>query len=269
MANSPSKVVLPEWKAPEPPKVVDDLGMLFLGNETGSVPLPQLQDGSDFVTLKIPLKQYANVVNALYLRNNNTYRDLEVRNVKIYDPASRGDFKPTTPIASAQDAELSLNGVTIKRKSNTVDDLVPGVTLNLQAPGETPVNLSVEPDRKKTKDAIIKFVGNYNQLLANINILTRGDENIINEISYLSEEERSKAKDKLGLFRGDLTLSQTRTTLQGIMSNAYPTTGSNGNCPCCPRSASRRTPAKGAEEATTSRRCGATWKSTNLNSMRA
>jgi len=221
--NSPSKVVLPEWKPPEPPKVVDDLGMMFLGTETGTVPLPQLSDSTDFVTLKIPLKHYANSVNSLNFRNNNTYRELEVRNVKIYDPASRGDFKPFSPVSSAQDAEISLNGVTIRRKSNVIDDLLPGVTLTLQGTGEAPVNLSVEPDRKKVKDTLIKFVGNYNQLVANINILTRGDENIINEISYLSDDERSKAKEKLGAFRGDLTLSQTRTTLQNIMSNAYPT----------------------------------------------
>jgi flagellar hook-associated protein 2 len=85
------------------------------------------------------------------------------------------------------------------------------------------VELRVEPDREKIKDALIEFVGFYNQLVANINILTRTDDNIIQEITYFSPEEQDKAREKLGLLNGDITLLQMRRTFQTLMMNPYPT----------------------------------------------
>lgn len=221
--GSPSKVVLPEWKAPEPPKMVEDPRMIFLGTGGEPVPLPPLQDSPDFVRMRIPLKDYGNNLSGIYFRNNNTLRDLEAKDLRVFDPTSRGEHRPVNPVSTAADAELVMNGITIRRQSNAIDDLLPGVTINLLGTGTSPVELSVEPDREKIKDGIIQFVGYYNQMIANINILTRKDENVIQEISYLSKEEQDKAREKLGLFQGDLTLMQMRNAFQGIMMNPYPT----------------------------------------------
>jgi flagellar hook-associated protein 2 len=221
--GSSSKVTLPEWKAPEAPRVVDDFTMMFAGMGANPVALPPLEDTRDFVKLTIPLKDYGGELSALYFRNNNTHRDLELRNPHIYDPAARGDFRPVNAVSTAEDAEIVMNGIPIRRPVNDVTDLMPGLTINLRAAGPKPVELKVEPDREKIKDALIQFVGYYNQLVANINILTRGDENIIREITYLSPEEEEKARENLGLFNGDVSLMQMRGAFQNIMMNPYPT----------------------------------------------
>jgi flagellar hook-associated protein 2 len=218
-----SKVILPEWAPPEGPKVVDDFSMMFAGIDGVSVPLPELSDTSDFVKLTIPLGNYGREISALYFRNANTHRDLEVRGIHVYDPAARGDFIPANPVSTARDAQIVMNGIPIMRSSNTITDLLPGVTINLEKAGTSAVELTIEPDREKIKDALIQFVGYYNQLVANINILTRTDENIIQEITYLSPEEQERAREKLGIFSGDQTLLQMRGTFQNIMMNPYPT----------------------------------------------
>jgi flagellar hook-associated protein 2 len=218
-----SKVVLPEWTPPEGPRIVDDFAMMFAGIDGVPVPLPELSDTADFVKLTIPLGDYGKEISALYFRNNNTHRDIELRAVHLYDPSARGDFRPVNPVSTARDAQIVMDGIPIQRSSNSISDLLPGVTITLEGPGTKPVELAVEPDREKIKDALIQFVGYYNQLIANINILTRTDENIIQEITYLSPEEQEKAREKLGLFNGDQTLLQMRGTFQNIMMNPYPT----------------------------------------------
>ncbi|MDR1933278.1 MAG: flagellar filament capping protein FliD [Spirochaetales bacterium] len=218
-----SQVILPEWKAPEGPKIVDDFIMMFAAMDGGPTPLAPLSDTGDFVKLTIPLKNYGNEISALYFRNNNTHRDLEVKNIRVYDPSAQGDFRPANPVSSAQDARILMNGIPIERPANTITDLLPGVTINLAGPGPKPVELSIEPDREKIKDALIQFVGFYNQIVANINILTRRDENIIQELTYFSPDEQEAARERLGLFNGDVTLLQMRGTFQNIMMSPYPT----------------------------------------------
>ncbi|MCL1818590.1 MAG: flagellar filament capping protein FliD [Spirochaetaceae bacterium] len=221
--SSPSRAALPEWKPPEAPKVVDDFTMMFAGTDRGVVSLPELEDTQGFVKLTIPLASYGNEISALYFRNNNTHRDIEVRGIHIYDPSARGDYMPAHPASIAADAEMELGGIPITRSSNSVSDLLPGVTINLEAPGPRPVELRIEPDRETIKNSLINFVGYYNQLVANINILTRKDEAIIQELSYFSPEEQEKAREKLGLFNGDISLMQMRGTFQNIMMSPYTT----------------------------------------------
>lgn len=64
------------------------------------------------------------------------------------------------------DAALVVDGVAVTRSSNTVGDVVPGVTLNLTTaePGTT-VTVSVAADAKAASDAAQAFVTAYNKLV--------------------------------------------------------------------------------------------------------
>lgn len=218
-----SKVILPEWEEPIPPERVDDMNFLFAQEGGKSIPLPELQDTGGFIKLQVNLAEYTDKLSALNIRNRNTYREIEIRNIRLYDPLSRGEFKPLRAVSRAQDAKIEFEGIEIKRSSNTIDDLIPGVTLNLKEVPDRPVTLTVEPDRETVKDSIIELVGNYNRILTSINILTRANTDIIDEIEYFTDEEREKAEEQLGLFQGDITLNQLRNSLQSIMMNAYVT----------------------------------------------
>jgi flagellar hook-associated protein 2 len=157
------------------------------------------------------------------LVNRNTHRDVSARNIQILDPGAIGGVRPVNAVSQAQDAVVLMEGIEIRRPKNEIDDLIPGVTLTLRAPADRPVKLGVEPDREAVKDAIISLVGNYNRLMAEVNVLTRTDDRVVEELSYLTAEEKTEYRKKLGAFQTDSTLGQFRTTLQRTATAPYPT----------------------------------------------
>jgi flagellar hook-associated protein 2 len=116
-----------------------------------------------------------------------------------------------------------MEGIEIQRSSNNIDDLIPGVTLTVRETTDRPVKLTIEPDREAVKDSIIALVGNYNRLMAEINVLTRTDDTVVEELSYLTKEEQDEYRTRLGAFQGDNTLTQFRSSLQRITSAPYTT----------------------------------------------
>ncbi|NBF39773.1 MAG: flagellar filament capping protein FliD [Spirochaetes bacterium] len=218
-----SDIEMPDYQPPEEPRIVTDSTFLFAREGGQDVALPALNAGEEFQTIQIPLAEHVDSISALNIRNENTHRDFYVQNARIFDPTARGEFEPRNPIETASDAQIKLDGITATRSSNTIDDLIPGATLELHGPSRGPVNLEVEPDRETIKDSVIGFVGQYNQLIRDINILTRSNESIIQEIGYFSDEEREQARERLGMMQGDSGLNQMRARLQQIMMNSYPT----------------------------------------------
>ncbi len=217
------EVDLPETKAPEPPPRTDTLQVLQATGTGTTAELPPLPDTSEFQTVQIPLGEYLRDFQALRVNNGNTHRAVEIRSPRLYDPSERGEYVPANPVSTARDAKIEMDGVPITRSSNSIDDLLDGVQLDLNQSSPEPVELRIEPNKKAIKDSIINFVGHYNQLLTEVNILTSDEEQIIQEVSYLSDDEREGARERLGAFKGDMTLNQIKTRLQRIMMNPYPT----------------------------------------------
>lgn len=64
---------------------------------------------------------------------------------------------------AAQSAIFSIDGVTVERSTNTIDDVIDGVTLDLYlAAAETTFTVEVEMDYSSAKSAISDFVDAYN-----------------------------------------------------------------------------------------------------------
>ncbi|MGQ9365018.1 flagellar filament capping protein FliD [Azospirillum sp. ST 5-10] len=70
-------------------------------------------------------------------------------------------------LVAVQDAIIKVDGVTITRDSNTIDDAVEGISFDLYSalPGET-INVEVSADLAEIKTAITDFVDAYNALRA-------------------------------------------------------------------------------------------------------
>jgi flagellar hook-associated protein 2 len=224
--NAFSSVPLPPWKPPEPPRRVDNLGVLSLGFSDGSsAALPPITDSDSFNGFEFRLADMSRgkTITSLKFDNNNTHRDISIRNIMIYNPNALGGVKPKNAVSTAQDAVLTMDGIEVKRPNNSVDDLIPGVTVTLRSPVDKPIKLNIEADREGVKNAVISLVGNYNRLMAEINILTRRDERVIEELSYFEESEREELRKRLGVFSGDSTLLQYRNSLQRIAGAPYPT----------------------------------------------
>jgi len=225
--NETSSVPLPKWEAPPVPVKVDDMAVLSLEFTDGSsAALPLIQDSSGFMPAKINLDEFAGdkTLASLVIVNNNTNRDFSIRNVSIFNPnPPKTDAAPDNVLSSAQDAIVEMEGIEIKRPTNEISDLIPGVTIFAKAPSDAPVRLNIESDREAIKEAIVTFVGNYNRLVGELNVLTRTDERVLQELNYLTPDERTEMKKRLGSFSGDSMLNQFKNRLQQAVTGAYPT----------------------------------------------
>ncbi len=225
LESDPTVVDMPPWTAPPQPERRDDPEVLSLVFADGSrVKLPPIPDDGDWTKLHYRLADYGKELRGVALDNKNTHRDVSIRSIKVYDPDAAGGVKPLDPISVAGDAELVLDGIKVERPTNSIDDLIPGVTLEAKGATDGEAKVKVEPDRKAAKDAIIAMIGTYNRLMAEVNVLTRTDDTLIQELTYLNDDERDALKKKLGLFQGDITLNQFRTSLQRSLTAPYPST---------------------------------------------
>jgi flagellar hook-associated protein 2 len=191
-----------------------------------SAKLPAITDSNTSLTREYLLSDVARgrTIVSLNVENANTHREVSVSNIEIYDPTSTaGGLKPLNPVSLARDSIITMEGIEIKRPTNNIDDVIPGLTLNVKGVSDRPVELSVRADTERVKEAIISFVGNYNRLMAEINVLTRADDRLIDELSYLTADEASEMRKRLGAFSGDTTLNSLKNNLQRTVTAPYPT----------------------------------------------
>ncbi len=120
---------------------------------------------------------------------------------------SSGAIDSSKVLQSAQKAIFSVDGVTITRSSNDIDDVLDGVTLHLySAPStDTALTLEVSNDLTAIKDAITALVETYNTLR---------DFVVTNQTTTSS----GTADDSATLY-GDSTLRSIASTLQSILSS--------------------------------------------------
>jgi len=226
--NANPETNLPTDAPTTPPAPVDDPDVLALRSTRGvAIPLPSLPDEADKAVVSVPLAEYGDV-NGLVVHNRNSSKTVTLTDLRIYDPKAAGDYVPVNPVSVAQDALVKYEGITIKRDKNEIDDLIPGVTLNLhEATGKTET-LKVKPDTETAKESIIEFVGKYNRMMAEVNILTQNKPEVITEIQYFTSDEKKAEEEKLGLMLGDTTLNGVKASMQRITSNAYKLAGDAG-----------------------------------------
>ncbi|MGD0727167.1 MAG: flagellar filament capping protein FliD [Spirochaetia bacterium] len=221
--SAPSETPLPEWQPPKLPENITDLQSLFMEGDGKVIPLTPVPDSAEYQKIQVPVGEMASTLDALDLRNRNTYRRLDVKDISIFDKTQRGDYVPTNALSESGDAVIEMDGIEVKRGTNNIDDLIPGVTLTLKAPSDAPVELAVKHDVEGIKKQVMGLVGSYNQIITDLDVLTRKDESIIENATYLTDDERKKARDNLGLLFGDLSLQQLKSSMQNIMMNPYPT----------------------------------------------
>ncbi len=216
----------------EPPPEIKSLKGLTLQTGSKTIALGDLPDTETPQTVTFSLPAGESFLS-LGLSNGNSARSLSVSQIEIVDPTKKEGVEPQRPLSRAADAELEFEGIKIVRETNAVTDVIPGVTLNLLTPTKESVKVKVEPDRKAIKDSVITFLGNYNRLITDILVMTtiRPDNpagsQILQEASYLSDEDKKKAETRLGKFQGDIGLNQIKNSLQRIMMDPYKTDGSS------------------------------------------
>lgn len=222
--NAPIDASLP----PEPEKKIKPLDpistsdVLFVKMKDGSekhISTPGLLTGEE-TKIDISLNDYKNI-DSLVIKNRNTGISLSVTSVSALNPSENRGFVPQHAISSADDAIIKYEGITIRRPTNTIDDVVPEVTLNVFDKTEKTATIAVKPDVESAKEALITFVGKYNQSLAEINILSQNKPKIVEELDYLSSDEKKEKQEKLGMFSTDSSLTSLKSAMQTAASANY------------------------------------------------
>jgi len=191
----------------------------------GNFSLPPIDFGEveDLKVVRVEASGLPESIRAIMLNNSDSDRSVEIANIRIYNPKQLKSFEPVNPSSRAGDAIIEFMGIEARRSSNSIDDLIDGLTLDVKRSSPEPIELSISPDVETAKEGIIKFVFNYNQLITRISVLTNDDQRIIDELEYLDDEEREDLESLLGYMRGENALTQLKSQLQSIVSNPYPT----------------------------------------------
>lgn len=143
--------------------------------------------------------------------SNTISLSVDEDNDGIYGEAGETDTAGLSSIASgnmtttqaAADASITVNGLTVTRSSNTITDVITGVTLSLLKKSDTTeFTLSVGQDSSTLKSKLNSFVSSYNQVMSTINDL------------------RGNATTR-GILSGDATSATLKNTLRTIITATY------------------------------------------------
>ncbi len=113
---------------------------------------------------------------------------------------------PAANVQDARDALFTFNGIDIVRSSNTVSDLVVGMTLALKNEGTTPNRISIKQDNEGIADRVEEFVTQYNDLMSELGAVTKYD-----------AENKSA-----GIFQGESTIVSLKLSLSQMALGTAP-----------------------------------------------
>ncbi|MFA5372073.1 MAG: flagellar filament capping protein FliD [Sideroxydans sp.] len=129
--------------------------------------------------------------------------DTDIGNLLAYDPAGTQNLAETV---AASNANLLVNGVAVSKTSNTVSDVIQGVTLTLNKITEIdkPAKLTVARDSSTLNSSIAGFVKAYNDLSGVLKTLSAYD-----------------PVSKVGaILQGDSTVRTFQTQLRNMLNTA-------------------------------------------------
>jgi len=161
-----------------------------------------------------------------------------------YDPTRTGGTPQTTLLQSAQNANLSIDGIAITSASNTVSDALQGVSINLAGTTATnaPTTLTISQNTSAANSAIQSFVSNYNSLLGtvqsltantpgsasngplaadpSVNVITGDLQNIVASVFNTGNPAIQSLNDLGIAFQEDGTLTLNQSTLSGALAKS-------------------------------------------------
>ncbi len=183
-----------------------------INNANAGVTAAAIFDGTNYyLTLTAEDSGKANAINLTVTDIDGDNTDTNGLSRLVYHE------NKTTNLTQTQDALDSIvyvDGVTVSRATNTIDDVIEGVTITLNAAHKTPAEdsdtLAVSRNTSAVVSKVNSFVSAYNSVLGFFD-------------TYQSYDEKTKVA---GILLGDATTNLVRNSLRNNMMNTVPGVGS-------------------------------------------
>lgn len=120
-----------------------------------------------------------------------------------YD-ASTGGTSQMTRTQTASNARATINGLSVSSASNTMTDVVDGLSLQLSKVSASPVSIQVNQDADSIRKGIDTFVSAYNNVVSTIRVQTKYDE----------------ASKTAGPLQGDATARGLLSQIRGLVGSS-------------------------------------------------
>lgn len=129
--------------------------------------------------------------------------DATVSGLLAHDPADNAGQNLAETV-TAQNADFKVNGVAVSKASNTVSDVIQGITLTLSKVTATPATLTVARDTASISSSVSSFVDAYNELAATLKTVSAYD----------------TTSQKGAILQGDATVRSLQSQLRSIIGTA-------------------------------------------------
>ena len=159
-----------------------------------------LYDGSNYM---LSLKSQFGTANEMKITDNHASSP-----VYAYDTT---DGAQLTQRVAGSNASFTVDGISMTRPSNSIEDLYAGMTLDLLATSSSAVTIKSEVDLASARSAITDFVTTYNDVMKSLESYRESDRN---------DDEKN------GLLAGDSLLRSIMTEMR--RSSATPLNGYEG-----------------------------------------
>lgn len=134
---------------------------------------------------------------------NNAGSDENTLNFDTDDDLGDADTVRKRQLIAGADSLIEIDGVTVSRSSNTIDDILSGVTFNLlKADADTTITLGVQRDIDAIVSKVNSLVTNYNAVASYINT----------QSTYDATKQKTG-----GILFGDGTLSSVKFDLTSLL----------------------------------------------------
>jgi len=125
---------------------------------------------------------------------------------------SAGDNLSMVTTQTGADASYTLDGIALTSNSNTISNVIPGITFQLQGTSSTPISMEIDNDADSIASAIGTFVSAYNTLA-----------------SALSAQEGKDSSGKAQPLYGDQVISLIQSQLASALSFITGNSGASTN----------------------------------------
>jgi flagellar hook-associated protein 2 len=121
-----------------------------------------------------------------------------------HDPGAAAAGQALTETVTAQNAEFKIDGIAVSKSSNSISDVIPGVTLSLaKTNAGSPTTVSVTRDTSAVTGAVGQFVFAYNQINQTLTGLS----------AYNSSSKQG------AVLNGDATVRSIQNQVRGVLNN--------------------------------------------------